>query len=668
MLSFQPRGSDRDAETDRKWRLELKLAHLAGLACGLALLLGACSSNNTSATTGGTSGTTTGGSAVTDGGGANGNGAGTGDGMDGGDDDKSAEQEAAENAVAEALAATSENSDAAIEAARAALKAWVDAAQAALEEAEADPENVAAVGRAARERNDAMAYQEAQEEVLIGREAFFAWYGTGLARVALANGEAVMPPEGTNAIMKVVSPRTDSDDDALDTRLKSDTFKSLMYEEGKMVFSVSDDEFRVDGYVSEDKVGAAADAEAVTGLTLTSSGVVIRTGNFNANYMDALKDITEERDSGSADKNQWDLTLTFDAPRHLTVPAGDDPDRAASWTGNSDFYWKGIAMADGSQLKGGANFQSDAFKQAAGYEDLGTYELWLSNHIGVDTRLEPQAGQKAVCPRSGVRKSSCPEDDVNLYLSYAAYGMLAYSADPETFKTASGDNLGWHGRVNTMYFGYEAFDDEDGKKTTDIDKAITSGTFSGQTTGLAIRGNSRNLLSDEDLANPFREKKPLRGDVSLTVSIPKTTGAGSLLGKIENLEEWDGNAWKAYAGIVAIHLHKGADLTAAVDDIGADGTFRGTATIQVGDDAYVDPTPNDDADQSKAVGSDLTTLVTPDEFHTFNNGGNFSGNFYGPRTADDLEVAGSWHTGLGDNPAIGNHWSLFGSFGAKQRQ
>ena len=648
----------------------MKLAHLAGLACGLALLLGACSSNNTSATTGGTSGTTTGGSAVTDGGGANGNGAGTGDGMDGGDDDKSAEQEAAEDAVAEALAATSENSDAAIEAARAALKAWVDAAQDALEEAEADPENVAAVGRAARERNDAMAYQEAQEEVLIGREAFFAWYGTGLARVALANGEAVMPPEGTNAIMKAVAPRTDSDDDPLDARLKSDTFKSLMYEEGKMVFSVSDDEFKVGGYVSRYRAGLATngaiDSEAVTGLTLTSSGVVIRTGNFNADYADALKDITVGRDDGSAEKNQWDLTLTFNAPRHLTVPAGDDPDRAASWTGNSDFYWKGIAMADKSQLKGGANYESDAFKQAAGYKDLGTYELWLSNHIGVDTRLEPQAGQTAECPVSGVRKSSCPEDDVNLYLSYAAYGMFAYSADPETYRsTTSEEAVGWNGRVSSMHFGYEAFADEDGKKTTDIDEAITSGTFSGQTTGLAVRGSSDQLLTDPDLANPFREKKPLRGDVSLTVSIPKTTGAGSLLGKIENLEEWDGNAWKAYAGIVAIHLHAGTTLADTVP-IGNAGTFTGSATIQVDDDAYVAPAAatNENAVTS-AVGLATDAGSTT---HSFNNGGAFTGNFYGPRTADDLEVAGSWNTGLGDTAPNLAHWSLLGSFGAKQRQ
>ena len=118
---------------------------------------------------------------------------------------------------------------------------------------------------------------------------------------------------------------------------------------------------------------------------------------------------------------------------------------------------------------------------------------------------------------------------------------------------------------------------------------------------------------------------------------------------------------------MAIHLHKGTDLDGAVD-IDAAGTFSGVATIQVGDDAYVDPTPTSDNDQSKAVQSDLDTLVSPDVPHTFNNGGNFSGNFYGPRTAADFEIAGSWHTGLDENPAIGNHWSLFGSFGAKQRQ
>ena len=637
----------------------MKLAHLAGLACGLALLLGACSGNNAS-------GTTTGGSGGTgDNGGSDGGGM-DGDNGDGMDDGKSAEQVAAETAVMAALAVTSANADAFADA-RTALAAWVTAAEAAFKAAEeADPVNPVELGAASRILAAARAYQETQEDALSMHEGSFAWYGTQLARVALANGTAAMPGEGSNTIMKAVAPRTDSDDDPLDARLKSDTFKSLMYEEGKMVFSNSGDQFKVGGYVSEDRVGAGADTEAVTGLTLTSSGVVIRTGNFNKDYMDALKDITAARDAGAADKNQWDLTLTFDAPRpQVTVDAGDDPDRAASWTGNSDFYWKGIAMADESQLKDGANYQSDAFKQAAGFEDLGTYELWLSNHIGVDTNLEPEPGETAVCPVSDERKSSCPEDDVNLYLSYAAYGMFAYSADPETFKASTGWNLGWHGRVSTLHFGYEAFADEDGKKTTDIDDAITSGTFSGQTTGIAIRGNSRNLLDDPALNNPFREKKPLRGDVSLTVSIPKTTGAGSLLGKIENLEEWDGNVWRAYAGIVAIHLHTGTDLDGTVA-IGDAGTFSGSATIQVGDNAYVAPAAatNENAVTS-AVGLATDAGSTT---HSFNNGGAFTGNFYGPRTADDLEVAGSWNTGLGDTSTDARHWSLFGSFGAKQAQ
>ena len=488
MLSFQPRGSDRDTETDRKWRLELKLAHLAGLACGLALLLGACSGNNAS-------GTTTGGSAGTgDNGGSDGGGM-DGDNGDGGmDDGKSAEQVAAETAVMAALAVTSANADAFADA-RTALAAWVTAAEAALKAAEeADPVNPAELGAASRILAVARAYQETQEDALSMHEGSFAWYGTQLARVALANGAAAMPGERTNTITKAVSSRTDSDGDLLDARLKSDTFKSLMYEDGDMVFSNSGDEFKVGGYVSEYQVrDEGGDTAAVTGLTLTSSGVVIRTGNFASgwDYTDSLKDITANSQEGGADVNRWDLTLTFDAPRPLTVPAGDDPDRAASWTGNSDFYWKGIAMADETQLKGGTNYESDAFNQPAGFEDLGTYELWLSNHIGVDTNLEPEPGETAVCPGSGSdeRKSSCPEDDVNLYLSYAAYGMFAYSADPETFQEGAGDSkVGWHGRVSTMHFGYEAFADEDGKKTTDINEAITGATFSGQTTGFALRG------------------------------------------------------------------------------------------------------------------------------------------------------------------------------------
>ena len=650
----------------------MKLAHLAGLACGLALLLGACSSNNAS-------GTTTGGSAGTgDNGGSDGGGM-DGDNGDGGmDGGESTEEQAAKKAVELALSATttSENSAARIKAARDAPQAWVDAAQDARDAADEDTENPAALGAASRMLADARAYQEEQENALSMHEGSFAWYGTQLARVALANGAAAMPGERTNTITKVVSSRTNSDGDLLDARLKSDTFKSLMYEDGDMVFSNSGDEFKVGGYVSEYQVrDEGGDTAAVTGLTLTSSGVVIRTGNFASgwDYTDSLKDITENSQEGGADVNRWDLTLTFDAPRPLTVAAGDDPDRAASWTGNSDFYWKGIAMADESQLKGGANYKATAFNQAAGFEDLGTYELWLSNHIGVDTNLEPEPGETAVCPGSGSdeRKSACPEDDVNLYLSYAAYGMFAYSADPETFQDGTGDNkVGRHGRVSTMHFGYEAFADEDGKKTTDINEAITGATFSGQTTGFALRGTHA-TYDPATVANPFREKKPLRGDVSLTVSIPMTTGAGSLLGKIDNLEEWDGNSWKAYSGIVAVHLHAdtGANVTTAAA-IGDAGTFSGRATIQVvGTNAYVSPTEDGTNDQH-AVGPDLSTPITsPAVEHLFNNGGKFTGNFYGPRTAADLEIAGSWRTGTatGGTPDS-RYWSLFGSFGAKQAQ
>ena len=145
----------------------------------------------------------------------------------------------------------------------------------------------------------------------------------------------------------------------------------------------------------------------------------------------------------------------------------------------------------GCQLEtDGEYYESDAFPQPDGYKDLGTYQVWLSNHIGVKRNLEPAAGREIACP-DGSRGTSCPDDDEQLYLEYAAYGLFVYTADPETFPgrlRRSGNHQ--IGRVNSLNFGYSAFADEDNKRTTDIGKPVTDGKFHGQALAYAYKGNN----------------------------------------------------------------------------------------------------------------------------------------------------------------------------------
>ena len=100
-------------------------------------------------------------------------------------------------------------------------------------------------------------------------------------------------------------------------------------------------------------------------------------------------------------------------------------------------------------------------------------------------------------------------------------------------------------RIQSMNFGYEAFKDETGKKTQDIDEAIssTTGNFRGQTIGTAFQ----NEIGCREILLELPTLKPgcCDGDVLLTVNIPKTTGSGDLKGTISNFAQWtSGGIWE----------------------------------------------------------------------------------------------------------------------------
>ena len=647
---------------------------IISLACASTLALGACSGSNPSVSAGG----------ETD--------------PDGGETDPDGGEEPvmtplqeakelfdqAEEAVKEARAAiTAGNLERAERLVTDALSKLRNAAEEAQKAVDA-----AAVGSAAR--NLALAQQVRTNTLrnsqttllnnaLAALRASSAWYSKKLIRHTFANGVAVTPKDGTNKakIRRIEQTRDTSatdttqipnlnNEDSEDDAFTASTFKTVPYADDKRAFVPSDDEFKVDGYTAELASYRELQPNHWTGLKLTSGGLVIRTGGptlapcdhgvgqtCNApDFTDMRRDITrfagDTNDDGEVDasdglrgQNGWDLEITFNEPQPVSVRGGD-----SSWNGNADFYWRAIVEADEKKqlATDGEYYQADAFKQPDNLKDLGTYEVWLSNHLGVvDRGFEPVQGSGVVsCPdgQGGfTRGTSCPFDDTHHYLKYAAYGLFIYTADTETYWALPGGSTsfprrnGQNGRMQSIHYGYSAFADESGKKTMDIGSAINSGSFRGQTLAYAVRGYSGN--------GKVPETRLLRGDATLTVTILKT-GTGNISGTLNNFGEWRDGAWKRCGGQSGC-LRNGNNFTVtlASTSISNAGEFAGSTTA--------------------AGRTDLN-----------GEGGSYRGAVYGPRSdSDDLEVAGSWTIGF--NISSGNivardaQWSIMGSFGAKQR-
>ncbi len=670
---------------------------VAGLACGMALLLGACSGNNTTGTTTGTSSGTT---PPTDENGGGGDGGGTDSTeLTAAKTAFAAAERAVGMATAQAATARRTNTEAdraearrLIKVARDLLDDAEEAADAAVEAAGDDAANDAARGAAIEYRRDVVRpYLSDQSTILDNAETPFLWFTRPLVRQAIADPDFRVPRGTTTNDEGVVvsrativrTPRTKANaagtaqvENTAPVPIKSTTFKLIPYASGKMVFT-SDarhsgaETFKVDGYtntLNTEVNEPAATVAGYTGLQLTGDGLVVRYGGAAADWTDTrMKLNTEVDDSGTdAGANGWDLTITFDDPQPRSAAKG-----VTSWQGNGDFYWKARVDAHSSQLTGGANFVDGQLKQPDGYKDLGTYEVWLSNNVGVNLGLEPAAGSGAVTCRDGSLSSAngnaCPDDDVQRYLNYAAYGMFLYTADEDGLDfTASGSNQG--GRVQSINFGYAAFENKANKRTTNIGKAITSGKFNGRTIAVAYRGNARRT----DYRSPKLLSKLVRGDVELTVSIPKTTGTGYVFGHIDGFEEWDAanSRWKqnagAAGGISLINtggtVQRGTITRVDLSSNGAVGSATNKADITANTGAF--------SGIAKATGTNLDgangVLNAAGEATAT---GVFKGNFYGPlATPDDLEVAGTWRLGGGatGTEVEESKWVISGSFGAKR--
>ena len=249
-------------------------------------------------------------------------------------------------------------------------------------------------------------------------------------------------------------------------------------------------------------------------------------------------------------------------------------------------------------------------------QDLGTYELWLSPYAGLDDKGTDTEG-----------------DDVHRYLDYAAYGLFMFFdniAQAPSFL-----------RPQAFAFGYDAFRDADGMRTTDITTSVAA-TFKGHTM-------AREPINDGSTTHiVITGADVLRGDITLNACIGGSgctgsgipTAANKISGSISNLEELrhDG-AW--------VPVRYGT-IPMAEGDIAADGSFKGAVGYP--------------ADSNGVINSWEYNSGEPGE----NGESRYGGNFYGPR--DGLEVAGWWYVQPDrrlETNGVASGIGIIGSFGAK---
>ena len=332
----------------------------------------------------------------------------------------------------------------------------------------------------------------------------------------------------------------------------------------------------------------------VAGLTIETSRLVVDLGGKGATGMDLRRaanfdGYAQVRNDGSS--GGYDLTLDFGRP-------------SASPEGNAEHYWNAALMPTPEHLEDHAS----VFKDGERTVPLGAYALRLSNHAGLDRNLE-DPDDPAVSA----------EDDVNHYLSYAAYGHMEFR------HSHGGGTVMPSQRIFPFHVGYDAFKDEEGMKTTDVAAEI-KGTFKGRTLAsqFAIDANfgGGGIGSWPLLTGALYLR--LRGDVELTATISGTAADNKISGKIKNLESWDAKGfWEDYARITG-------DLDLQETAITAAGSFAGVV--------------------------DTASLAA------FAEGG-YKGNFYGPPAS--LEAAGIWYLQDGDHElATARNLSILGSFGA----
>ena len=595
---------------------------LAALACA-ALALGACSGGGTPAAPA-TPGPT--------------------DPMDPADpaapDDRTAAEKAfdtaldnAEKALADAralvIAAEARAAAAHTDAARTAAQMDIDAARTALGRAvtaaralDAPSGDFDRIGAAAIQVDKAEAAEDEDEAKLRMAEGSTGWAGSS----ALVIGKEILRPAPALTAVRRLRRNADGTDAA--TLLKDADIPAVMYDAGRNQIVMADgqgstgDRLRMRGIpvVLASVAVSATDARRflyydrpppdprpyvdppgggnngteprlVAGLRITPSGLVVDLGGKGAAGIDlrlpsswaGYSWVLRDGSNGG-----YDLTLDFGRP-------------SASPEGNAEHYWTAALMPSPEHLEE----QGALFRDGERTVPVGAYALRLSNHAGLDRNLEDPDDPAASA-----------EDDVNHYLSYAAYGHMEFRYSLGGAQTIPSQ------RTFPFHVGYDAFKDEAGKKTTDIAERI-KGTFKGRTMASQVSFPPTGILGTyADFTGALYLR--LRGDVELTATISGTAADNKISGKIKNLESWDAKGfWEDYARIAD-------DLDLQETTITASGSFAG--------------------------------VVDTASFAEFAEGG-YKGNFYGPPAR--LEAAGIWYLqdGVAANTGPQN-LSIVGSFGA----
>ena len=174
-------------------------------------------------------------------------------------------------------------------------------------------------------------------------------------------------------------------------------------------------------------------------------------------------------------------------------------------------------------------------------QDMGSYELWLSNYAGAD---------------SGAAGGT------HRYLSYAAYGLFKHNG------------AGRLGRFSTFHYGLDSFGPSN-PLPTEAAGSFT-GTFKGRTRGFVVTSRTPRSRAGWGLVETLYH---LRGDLALTAKIG-TTG-NRVEGTISNLQFAYGNTpgvWTQSGNAGIPHGLGGRTIELQDAGIGANGAYSGTAS------------------------------------------------------------------------------------------
>ena len=174
-------------------------------------------------------------------------------------------------------------------------------------------------------------------------------------------------------------------------------------------------------------------------------------------------------------------------------------------------------------------------------QDMGSYELWLSNYAGADSGT---AG------------------DTHRYLSYAAYGLFKHNG------------AGRLGRFSTFHYGLDSFGPSN-PLPTEAAGSFT-GTFKGRTRGFVVTSRAPRSRAGWGFVETLYH---LRGDLALTAKIG-TTG-NRVEGTISNLQFAYGNTpgvWTQSGNAGIPHGLGGRTIELQDTGIGANGAYSGTAS------------------------------------------------------------------------------------------